>query len=106
METIKIGTAHEVDEQIKEKGKLGFVDIPAKEYHATKAVSQSLLKRLGQSPAKLRWHLDHPQDEKDSPAKRVGSAVHCALLEPEKFESSVVVMPDVDRRTKAGKAAY
>jgi len=106
METVKFETALDIDEKIKRTGSLGFVEIPSKEYHATRAVSQSLLKWLAQSPSKLRWHLDHRKEEKDSPARRIGSAVHCAILEPEKFETSVVVMPDLDRRTKVGKAAY
>ena len=39
-------------------------------------------------------------------AMRIGTAVHCAVLEPERFEAIATVSPDVDRRTKDGKATY
>jgi hypothetical protein len=41
-----------------------------------------------------------------TPALRLGSAMHCILLEPEQFEQRYAVAPEADRRTKAGKERY
>jgi hypothetical protein len=38
---------------------------------------------------------------------KLGTATHCAILEPERFNSEYVAMPEgIDRRTTAGKQAY
>jgi len=39
-------------------------------------------------------------------AMDVGSALHMAVLQPDKWAESVVIEPKIDRRTKAGKEAY
>lgn len=44
--------------------------------------------------------------KEQSPAMALGGAVHCAILEPEKFASEYAVCPKVDRRTKEGKATF
>lgn len=36
-------------------------------------------------------------------AMDLGSAIHCAVLEPEKFEATIAISPKFDRRTKVGK---
>jgi hypothetical protein len=35
-----------------------------------------------------------------------GSAVHCAMLEPDDFYKEYHVMPKLDRRTKVGKSEF
>ena len=96
-------TAAEVDEAVRKAGRLAYVDVPAPAYHATQAVSQSTLKKVAASPAKLKWEREHPRY--DTPAAfKIGTAVHLALLEPDKFDTSYTSMPKVDRRTKEGKA--
>jgi exodeoxyribonuclease VIII len=35
-----------------------------------------------------------------------GTAVHTAVFEPERFSETVVVMPEIERRSKAGKEEY
>ena len=37
---------------------------------------------------------------------KLGTATHCAILEPERFEIEYVEAPCVDRRTKDGKALW
>jgi hypothetical protein len=36
----------------------------------------------------------------------LGSATHCAVFEPERFEEEYVIAPGTDKRTKAGKEAW
>ena len=74
------------------------------EYHAHPAVSKSNLDLIHKSPAHFRWAKDNPQDP--TPAMRLGSLTHMAVLEPDRFASDCVVMPSMDRRTKAGKEAW
>lgn len=46
------------------------------------------------------------ESKEPTTALRIGSALHCAVLEPMRFASVATVAPDVDRRTKDGKATY
>lgn len=46
------------------------------------------------------------QSKEPTAALRIGSALHCAVLEPMRFEAVATVAPAVDRRTKEGKATY
>jgi hypothetical protein len=74
------------------------------EYAAIDAVNASTLKELAsKSPRHYRYLLDHPRTETD--AMRFGTAVHTAILEPDKFASLYIRRPDdCDYRTNAGKA--
>jgi len=75
-----------------------------KEYRASDGISRSELWLLRESPEKFKWAQEHP--EEPTPALIFGSLVHKLLLEPETFDEDFAIMPDVDRRTKAGKEAY
>lgn len=61
--------------------------MPAEEYFAASGLSNSGMKDLAVSPLRY-WHLhinpDRPADE-PTPAMQFGSAVHCAVLEPDAF---------------------
>ena len=77
-----------------------YADIPMLEYHTWEGASQSRLKVIrDQSPAHLRWQMDHPSPPSD--AQAVGSAVHTAVLEPELFASSYDLGPTKTRGTQA-----
>ena len=78
-------------------------DMPAVEYHGIKALSASRLKAFLRSPAHLR-HMD--ENPYTGPALAFGEAFHTAVLEPQRFAEQYIVAPDVDRRTKDGKAAW
>jgi len=78
-------------------------NLPSREYHAIRAASSSRLREIMRSPAHLR-HMD--ENPKEGDALLVGDAFHTLVLEPERFEASFAVAPDVDRRTKEGKAAW
>ena len=74
-------------------------------YYQIDAISASGLKALKKSPAHYRAMVDEPYET--TPGQILGSATHCAILEPELFDTRYTVMPDgLDLRSKAGKEAY
>jgi exodeoxyribonuclease VIII len=42
----------------------------------------------------------------DTPSTLLGTALHAAVLEPKEFLANYTVAPDIDKRTKEGKAAW
>jgi exodeoxyribonuclease VIII len=78
------------------------------QYHANPAISHSKLECFRRRPAlffKKYVAKSLPQSE-ESNAFRLGSAVHCAILEESTFADRYAVKPDCDRRTKEGKAQF
>lgn len=78
------------------------------DYHAdNSAISASGLKLFMRSPMHY-WsaYLDpNRKPTKPTEAMKLGTAVHCAILEPEHFDSRYVVLPeDINLRTTEGKA--
>lgn len=74
------------------------------DYDAIEAMNWSTLKHLAVSPKMLRWRVDNPRP--DTPALTRGRAIHCAVLEPERWASEYRRQPDFgDLRTNRGKAA-
>lgn len=78
-----------------------FVNMPAAEYHAVKALSNSGISKLLDIPAKFKAWLDGETDEQTE-AMLIGSAFHCMALEPEQFKARYHVMEN-SGATKAGK---
>lgn len=73
-------------------------------YFDVNAVSASLLKSI---QVKSVVHaMERMKTFKANDSMNLGTAVHCRVLEPHLYESSIAVSPKVDRRTKAGKEAY
>lgn len=66
-----------------------YPDIPPDTYHAWAAASNSQLSRLLQSPAHLKAYREGEQ--KDTPARKLGRAIHTAVLEPDLFPDRYVV---------------
>lgn len=67
-------------------------------------LSYSSLKEFAKSP---RHYVDYLRKEKKTtPAMVFGSLVHCLLLQPNEVSKQFFLMPNIDRRTKEGKAAY
>lgn len=74
-------------------------------YHAFDACSNSRLSKISsKSPAHLRYELDAPGSD-DTPAKKLGRAIHSCILEPDLFKIHYGKF-EGDRRTKAGKEAW
>ena len=78
--------------------------ISNKEYRARNGVSSTDLKHMVKSPAHFRYWKDNPED--DTPALLFGRAVHKYVLEKDDFFTEFAVAPNVDRRTKEGKAEW
>lgn len=74
-----------------------------REHRAEQRISASQVARIARSPGALRWDLDHPREP--TPAMRLGTAIHCAVLQPQEWDARYIVRPEgLDGRTKEGKA--
>ena len=71
------------------------------DYQALPGVNWSSLKSLAVSPKLYRYALTAPRTETD--AMRFGSAVHCAVLEPDAFPIRYELWDGGDRRGNAWK---
>lgn len=78
--------------------------MPSAEYHSHPAVSKSLLDKIARSPLHARAYMDGQRDEPTA-SMTFGTALHTAVLEPDRFAAEYAVW-EGDRRTKDGKAAY
>lgn len=75
----------------------------AAEYHAIDALSASELKAAHDSGVSwLHWRATR-ETRTETPAMRLGSLAHLAILEPEAF-ARCVLAPEVNARTNEGKA--
>ncbi|NIG12967.1 exodeoxyribonuclease VIII [Pantoea sp. Al-1710] len=74
------------------------------DYHQGEGISKSQLDDIALSPAVYQWRKDAPEDEEKKDALNMGTALHCALLEPDQFDERFICLPDFNRRTNAGKA--
>ena len=81
-------------------------EMTEKEYRRFPAVNKSTLWEIRRSPAHYKWAMEHPGSQPDTPALRFGRAVHSAVLTPEQFAKEYCIAPDVDRRTKDGRAKW
>lgn len=72
------------------------------DYHAAEGISKSGLDLIARSPAHYRYA---PRRE-PTPAMFLGTATHCAILEPERYASEYVILKDApDRRSSVYKDA-
>lgn len=67
-------------------------------YRRLRAVNWSTLREMKRSPMHYRYRLEHPPEE--TPAMRLGRAIHTAVLEPDAFPLEYVVY-DGPRRAGA-----
>lgn len=83
------------------------IGLPAAEYHQRElhVASKSALDQIARSPAHyIAWMNGY--EKKSTPALRFGTALHMAQLEPARFESTYVVLPDFgDYRSSKNRAA-
>ena len=74
------------------------------EYNALPGVRRSDLWLMNDSPEKYLYGTTHPAEQ--TPALVFGSAAHKMFLEPDTWNDEYVIMPQIDRRTKEGKAVW
>jgi exodeoxyribonuclease VIII len=70
------------------------------EYRSLPALNASRFKAYIRSP----FHFFNQKEVETTEAMRIGTAIHTACLEPERFTDTVAFLPDVDGRTTEGKA--
>jgi hypothetical protein len=79
------------------------------QYHSdTSSISKSGLDKIESSPLDYWWHYLRPEREPHKPTEAMifGTAVHSAILEPNEFQKTYVVMPPINKRTNIGKAEF
>jgi hypothetical protein len=82
-----------------------YPGVPFEEYFAwSKNISKHQLDVLQRSPAHYLAALAAPR--KQTPGMAKGKAVHSIILEPDDFAQRYAPAPDIDKRTRAGKAAH
>ena len=75
------------------------------DYFAHSAINCSGLKLIAQkTPLHFKYQQTAPRVE--TKALILGSAIHCATLEPTEYRERYIVAPQIDKRTKEGKAAF
>ena len=79
-------------------------NMPAWEYHRDPSISKSGLDQFRKSPAHFQAWL--AEDREQTPAMRIGTLTHLAVLEPDSFDEKTVIAPLVDKRTKDGKSIW
>lgn len=72
-------------------------------YHRWPAYSSSRGSKLIISPAHMKAYVE--EEQKETPALRIGRAIHVAVLEPDEFPVRYVRGPEGDGRTSAVKDA-
>lgn len=80
-----------------------YPGVPFANYLAWNNVSKHQLDAIARSPAHYRAALEQPR--KRTPAMMFGAAVHSAILEPHEFARCYAQATELNKRTKAGKAA-
>lgn len=78
-------------------------DIPDRLYDANDFISQSHIKKFMVSG---KHYLNSINQESDSTALKIGTAVHMKCLQPEKFNQIYLIAPKCDRRTNEGKRVW
>lgn len=73
-------------------------------YDGIQALNYSGAKELLRSPAHYQAYVN--QEREQTKALRMGSLIHCAVLQPNLLNDKFATAIEVDRRTKDGKAAY
>ena len=82
--------------------KLGlFTDIPQDEYRKIDALANSDAVMIERNPADYIWSRNAPINYSKVQTKDFGTALHCALLEPNEYEDLVFVSSVKGRNTKS-----
>ena len=72
--------------------KPGIYTMPDEEYFALPEMNNSSLKDILRSPAYFKWRQETPREA--TKAMLTGTALHCAVLEPDEFMKRYAILPD------------
>ena len=75
----------------------GFYDIPNDVYHASPGISKSGLDMVNRSPA----HYKYSPKREATPAMRIGTILHSAILEPDLFTQEYMLLKEVTDKRKS-----
>lgn len=78
-----------------------YTDISNEDYHASHGISNSGLGLVDRSPA----HFKYPKERDSTRHMEIGSAIHCAILEPDRFDDEYKVVECDVRTSSLYKAA-
>jgi exodeoxyribonuclease VIII len=80
------------------------LDLPPHEYHASEGISSHDLGMIHHSLA----YYKHSKSQIHKPKSHyaIGTLLHTAVLEPEKFEGSYSIAPDCEKRSNADKEIW
>jgi len=81
-----------------------FGEMPMQEYHATSALNSSKMRNIAEYSCEVAQH-DSTVPGEETIHQFDGTIVH-HTFETKETKSKYAIAPDVDRRTKAGKAEY
>lgn len=86
----------------------GIHDLTNEQYHSAPGLSASGITEFRKSPRKFWYrYLSGKYQHEQTKAMRIGSVVHCLVLEPQETFNRYIIHPDgIDRRTKQGKIDY
>lgn len=83
----------------------GVYDLSHEQYHYSSGVSRSALELFRTSPALYAYRvLGKNPEQRKSRAFEEGTAIHAAILEPERFETDFVIKPSFNRKSASGRA--
>ena len=95
---------HEINQEEFDQG---FAELMRKIETKEVRLSFSSLSQFAKSPsAFVKYKMKRLLDIKPTPAMMFGSLVHLLVLNPEDFKKEVLVVPTIDKRTKAGKQEW
>lgn len=82
--------------------KPGIYDIKNHEYHSCEGISRSAISEFKKSPLHYWYNYLNPEKPKKEETKsmRIGSAVHCLVLEPAIFDDEFIVSRKFGRKKK------
>lgn len=78
-----------------------YEDMSNESYHGSEGVSKSGLDLIDRSPAHYKW----PKKRSSTRNMEVGTAIHAAILEPERFDKEYVIVDCEKRNVKEYKDA-
>lgn len=86
----------------------GIYDIDNETYHSGYGISRTGIVEFMKSPLHYWERYINPNRKPVYSTKEMafGSAFHMLILEPDLFKKSVAIVPNIDKRTTAGKAAW